>query len=145
MIMYQVLPGIKKIGIMPSDSLPDNVVEMSIAGLVVELPSAPSWLCLADGAKVDVDENYDNNAQYQKGVLEFKTEDDVPVKKVAFVIIDVEDMVWLYGRKEIPRLIIEHKYSTGAEGNSPAGHEYKVKFSAKKVLLPCILPIISEP
>lgn len=137
--MYQVLPGIKRIGYVSSSNVPGNVVSLAMAGITINISSTPNWLCLGGSSKVTMDETYDNNAQYQKGTLEFKTEEDVPDDGVAFIVEDVEGHLWLFGQAEIPNVEVERKKSSGQPANESAGHEFKVKFSAKKVLIPCAL------
>lgn len=137
--MYQILPGIKKIGKVAISNIPNEVVELASSGIPISISTSPTWLCLSGTPKVEVKEDFFNNSVYQKGTLTFKTVEVLPKDGIAMVIVDAENKVWLLGQKEVPHISIEHDDSSGLPNNEAAGREYKVKFSAKKVLLPCIL------
>ena len=137
--MYQILPGIKKIGMVSINDIPDEVVALASAGIPISISATPSWLCLSGTPKVEVKEELHNNSVYQKGTLTFKTVEVLPKDNIAMVIIDAEDKTWLFGQKEIPHVSVEHDDSSGLPGNEAAGQEFRIKYSAKKVLLPCIL------
>lgn len=136
--MYQILPGIKKIGMVSTSDIPNDVVALAASGISITISATPSWLCLSGTPKVEVKEEFYNNSVYQKGTLTLKTAEDLPTDNIAMVIIDAEDNIWLMGQKEIPHLTVENDNSSGLPGNEAAGKEYKIKLSAKKVLLPCI-------
>lgn len=137
--MYQILPGIKKIGKVAISNIPNEVVELASSGIPISISTSPTWLCISGTPKVEVKEDFFNNSVYQKGTLTFKTIEVLPKDGIAMVIVDAENKVWLFGQKEVPHISIEHEDSSGLPNNEAAGREYKVKFSAKKVLLPCIL------
>lgn len=137
--MFQILPGIKRIGYINNTDVPSNVVAQSLAGITLTIYVTPVWLCLAGTPRCEYDDDYDNKANYQKGTLQFTCGDILPRTGLSFIVETVEGEMYLYGQKEVPCLINKLEKSTGAPSSSAAGYDYKAVFKARKVLLPCLI------
>ena len=134
----QSLPGITKLGYVPSENLQRQIMQKRLAGLPVgvftdiipiDFVGVPTCTTVSD---------YDNNGRLEKATLKFVTNDNIPIyKDIAFVITDSNNKSWLLGTKEKPRPIIHIEHNTGTPSGDVNAYAFEVSLYAHKALIEC--------
>lgn len=136
----QTLPGIKSIGWLDSDKLPDRVDLMGICRQVFGIFTDIHPLEFFDEPECSCKRTKEGGSYTETASLKFQCGSRLPeCNRLGFVVTDISGQAYLIGSKEAPRPIVEVEHTTGSPGGDTASFHYEIKHTALKTLIPCIV------
>lgn len=136
----QILPGIKAIGWLECDKLPDRVDLMGICrqdfGIFTDIHPMEFF----DEPDCSCKRTKEGGSYSETASLKFQSSVPLPQHpRLGFVVTDISGQSYLIGSKEAPRPIVEVEQNTGSPGGDAASFYYEVKHTALKTLIPCYI------
>lgn len=127
-------PGIQRIAYIMADKLPKNLMQQSIAGLVVAVAQQSKQIKFYGLPMLETDLQEENFGWWEEATLTLQTLEKLPThKKLAFIIQDVNGNFFLLGTKENhPVFNISDSVGDMEDRNV---YRYKITLKCKKALL----------
>lgn len=131
------LPGIAKIGYVPSGNIVPNLMLHAIVGSPIHAPMGINWLDTGGmPASCEAKSEWKHNNRIETTTLSFVSSTPLPSRDdIAFVIVDGNLDWWLVGRRELPRNRIEETVRIDAPGGDPSAYRYQVTSVALRSLV----------
>lgn len=135
--MKQSLPNIIAISYVPCASLIPNITEKYLAHLPVGIFPLPTAIEHYGDASCEAEQEFDNGGYSEKTVLQFNSTADLSHEApLAFVIKDAQGQSYIIGTREAPYPMMEVTKTIDKETNV---FSYKVTFTRRKSLVPCVI------
>ena len=136
------LPGIKSVGWIYSRDLPKDTAFRAVAGLPVPLSAMnnvqENVISLTGDAAWEADTDTEGNAEAQTVKLSFSTTDILPVgESLSFIVVDVEDNMWLIGGWDEPGVRLSRHNVSGSPDGEKKVTGYEALFTAPVALRKC--------
>lgn len=136
----QILPGIKKIYWLDSDTLPARVDLYSVIKMRVAPLADLNEMTFFGDPDCRRSTERDNNGLIQKATLKFNSADEIPFdKNIAFIVTDANDRSYLIGSCEKPFARIKVEKLTGAPSEDAAGYSYEVSHESVRTMIECLI------
>ena len=136
----QILPGVKAVGWLDCNNLPNRVDLMGICrqnfGIftnitAVEFFDEPECFCKREKS---------GGSYCETASLKFQCGQRLPEYiRLGFVVTDIAGQSYLIGSKEAPRPIVEVEQKAGSPSGDAASFYYEIKHTALKTLIPCTI------
>lgn len=131
------LPGIYKIGKVPTANIPINIVSKCMAGIPVGLFCSVENITFYGEATCEMVSEAENNGYSEKTTLKFRTSELISTtERVAFVVDCASDERFLIGSREHPYPVVKITKSTGSPSGDASCYEVEVTFTSVKSLIP---------
>ena len=136
------LPGIKSVGWIYSRDIPKDTAFRAVAGLPVPLSAMngvqENVVSLTGDAAWEADTDTEGNAEAQTVKLSFSTTDILPVgERLSFIVVDVEDNLWLIGGCDEPGVRLSRHNVSGLPDGEKKVTGYEAQFTAPVALRKC--------
>lgn len=137
----QRLPGIRYIGWLDADKLPQNVFLNGIVNQPVAVLTDVHEVGFCDEPDCSVKRTKKGSSSEDTASLKFFTHSVLPIceiRNVGFVVKDVNGGAWLIGSRETPNATVECEMKHGIPGSDEAGFVYTITHVAIRSMVPCI-------
>lgn len=133
-----ILPGIRAVWTVDSNSLPQHVAHKAAVGITVHVNSTLRSVPLASTPKAQRKSIADGATRYEEATLTLETSPDFNMQpRPAFVIEIADGRCFLMGTREGPELKVERTVTTGQPGGDRAVAAIEVKQKGLAALVPC--------
>lgn len=138
-VSVQILPGVRRVGMLPCSSLPANVALSAICGLRVPLMADVEPVPLCGVGECRCVRTRQGASVSETATLTFSSHMMLDGSRdMAFVVEDVQCRTWLVGSREAPFPVLSATRMTGVPGGEPAGVEYEVTLSSLRSMVDCV-------
>ncbi len=133
-----MLPGIKSIGWVNCQYLPQRVDLMSVCKMVPSIMTDIHPVSFVGEPECSRTREKKNEGYMETASLQFHSTETMPDNiMLGFVVVDVNGAAYLIGSREHPVPTIEAEQRCGTPSGDAAGIRYKIKHVALRTLIRC--------
>ena len=134
----QILPGVKAIGWVDCNNLPNRVDLLGICRQNFGIFTTVTAVEFFNEPECSCKREKEGGSYSETASLKFQCGSRLPEHiRLGFVVTDIAGQSYLIGSKEAPRPIVEVEHRTGSPSGDAASFYYEIKHVALKTLIPC--------